>query len=65
MFDYIFAFFHLFLLLALLVYGILSLFYGNLLRFGLILVSLVLYYILVLHKGVKEEIKRKQKKKKT
>ena len=62
MFDYLFAFFHLFLLIAILVYGILSLLQGNILRFAFIIVSLTLYYFLVLHKGVKKEIERKQKK---
>jgi hypothetical protein len=62
MFDTIFAFFHLFLLLGVLAYALYSLIEGNLLRFSLIVVCLVGYYFLALHKNVKKEIKRKRKK---
>lgn len=61
MFDYIFAFFHLFLLLGLFGYALYSLLQGNVLRFALILVCLVGYYFLALHKNVKKEIERKRK----
>jgi uncharacterized membrane protein YuzA (DUF378 family) len=61
MFDYIFAFFHLFLLLGLFGYALYSLLQGNALRFALILVCLAGYYFLALHKNVKEEIERKRK----
>jgi hypothetical protein len=62
MFDYIFAFFHLILLLGLLGYAVFSLLEGNVLRFSLISICLVGYYFLVLHKNVRKEIKRKRKK---
>jgi len=64
MFDWIFAFFHLVLLIGLIVYAVFSLFKGNNFRFGLIIICLIVYYFLVLHKGVKKEIERKQKKRK-
>lgn len=64
MFDYIFAFFHLILLIGLLGYAFYALFQGNILRFGLIIVCLVGYYFLALHKNVMNEIKRKKKNKK-
>ena len=61
MIDYLFAFLHLFLLVGLLGYAALSLFQGNAVRFLLILACLIGYYFLVLHKNVKNEIKRKKK----
>jgi hypothetical protein len=64
MFDYIFAFFHLFMLIGLVGYALVSLFQGNSLRFALIIVCLIGYYFLALHKNVKEEIRRKKKSKK-
>ena len=64
MFDWIFSFSHLFLLLGVLVYAFYSLFQGNVLRFALIIGLLIVYYFLALHKNVLEEIKRKKKKKK-
>ena len=64
MYDYIFAFFHLFLLIGLLGYAVFSLIQGNALRFGLITVCLVGYYFLALHKNVKKEIQQKRKRKK-
>lgn len=64
MFDYIFAFFHLFLLIGLLGYAVFSLIQGNVLRFGLIIACLVGYYFLALHKNVMKEIERKKKSKK-
>jgi hypothetical protein len=63
MFDYLFAFFHLFLLIGLLGYAFYSLIQGNTLRFVLIVACLVGYYFLALHKNVKKEIKRKKKSK--
>jgi len=62
MFDYIFAFFHLILLLSVFGYAVFSLLEGNVLRFALISVCLVGYYFLVLHKNVRKEIERKRKK---
>lgn len=64
MFDYIFAFFHLFLLIGLLGYAFYSLIQGNILRFVLIIVCLLGYYFLALHKNVNKEIQRKRKSKK-
>ncbi len=64
MFDYIFAFFHLILLIGLLGYSFYSLIQGNPLRFALIIVCLLGYYFFALHKNVKKEILRKRKSKK-
>jgi len=63
MFNWIFAFFHLFLLLGIAAYALYSLFQGNVSRFIIIAVILTGYYFLVLHKAVKKEIERKRKKK--
>jgi len=60
--DWIFAFFHLFLLLGIAIYAFYSLFQGNVLRFAIIVVLLTGYYFIVLHKAVKKEIERKKKK---
>jgi len=60
--DWIFTFFHLFLLLSIVVYGVYSLLVGNFVRFAIIAVCLIAYYVLVLHKAVKKEIERKKKK---
>ncbi|MFB0565660.1 MAG: hypothetical protein ACETWK_08290 [Candidatus Aminicenantaceae bacterium] len=60
--DWIFAFFHLFLLIGILCYATYSLFQGNILRFAIIIILLIGYYFLILHKGVKLEIERKKKK---
>lgn len=62
MFDWIFAFFHFFLVLAVLAYAVISLLNGNIARFLIIIVLLAAYYFLVLHKSVKKEIERKKKK---
>lgn len=62
MFDWIFAFFHLFLLLVVVLYAFYSLLQGNYLRFMAIIVLLTGYYFLVLHKAVKKEIQRKREK---
>jgi 4-hydroxybenzoate polyprenyltransferase len=61
--DWIFAFVHLFLLLAVVIYAIVSLFQGNTLRLGVIVLLLAGYYFLVLHKAVKKEISRKRSQK--
>jgi len=60
--DNIFAFLHLFLLVGIFAYAVYSLIEGNVLRFVLIIICLVGYYFLVLHKNVKREIERKRKK---
>ncbi|MBE0461332.1 MAG: hypothetical protein IBX60_06840 [Candidatus Aminicenantes bacterium] len=60
--DWLFAFFHLFLLIGIIGYAVFSLFQGNVFRFVLILLCLVGYYFLILQKSVKKEIKRKRKK---
>jgi len=60
--DTIFAILHLFVLLGVLGYAILSIVRGNVARGGLILVLLAVYYFLVLHKAVRKEIARKTKK---
>jgi len=62
MFDWIFAFFHLFLLIAVIGYAFFWLIKGNVIRFVLIGALLTVYYFLVLHKAVKKEIARKKKK---
>lgn len=59
MIDWIFAFFHFFLYLGLLCYAAYSLIIGNTTRFFILTGGLVLYYLLVLHKGVRSEIKRR------
>jgi len=60
-FDWIFAFFHLFLLLGVIFYAFYSLIaYGNILRFALIAAGLTVYYLLVLHKPVRREIERRK-----
>jgi hypothetical protein len=60
--DTIFAIVHLFVLLGVLGYAVLSIVRGNVARGGLILVLLAVYYFLVLHKAVRKEIARKTKK---
>ena len=60
--DWVFSFFHLILLIGVLIYAVVSLFLGNTLRFGVIMACLVAYYFLVLHKNVMKEIRRKRKK---
>ena len=64
MFDYLFAFFHLFLLIGLFGYAFYSLIQGNTPRFALIIACLLGYYFLALHKNVITEIRRKKKSKK-
>jgi hypothetical protein len=63
--DWIFAFFHLFALVAILVYAVYSLFQGNVSRFIILIVLLGFWYIFMLHPAVKKEIERKKKKKKS
>jgi hypothetical protein len=60
--DTIFAIVHLFVLLGVLGYSVLSIVRGNVARGGLILVLLAVYYFLVLHKAFRKEIARKRKK---
>ena len=60
----IFAIFHMLLLIGAVGYTFLSLFQGNHLRFAMMVVCLILYYFLVLHKAVKKEIERKKDLKK-
>ncbi len=56
----VFAVFHLLALLAVLVWAIISIVQGNLVRGLLILGCLGLYYVLALHDQVKKEIGRKR-----
>jgi len=60
LFNAIFPFLHLGALLALLAYAVISLARGNVPRFGVIIVLLALYYVLLLHPGVKKEIARRR-----
>jgi hypothetical protein len=60
MFDTIFAFFHLLLLVGLFLYAFYSLFIGNVLRFIIIIAVLTIYYFAILHPAVKKEIARKK-----
>ena len=61
--DLIFAFFHLFLLIGVAGYAVVSLFQGNNHRFGIISALLLVYYFFVLHKPVRKEIERRRKMK--
>jgi len=63
--DLVFALFHLAVLIAILVYGLVGLLHRNIWRFGVIAAGLGLYYFFVLHKGVREEIARRKKSKET
>jgi uncharacterized membrane protein YfcA len=54
------AFLHLGALLAALGYAVVSLVQGNIPRFGLIVVLLAIYYVLLLHPAVVKEIKRRK-----
>jgi uncharacterized membrane protein YfcA len=63
MFDWIFAFVHLILLLGVLGYAFVSLAQGNVLRFLTLILLLAAYYLLVLHKAVKKEIARRRRPK--
>jgi Ca2+/Na+ antiporter len=59
-FESIFPFLHLGGLLAALVYAIVSLVRGQVSRFGLIVILLAIYYIFILHPGVKKEVARRR-----
>jgi hypothetical protein len=61
--DLLFAIFHLVALLAVVVYAFISLAHSNIPRFLIIMALLVVYYILILHKAVIQEIRRKRKNK--
>jgi Ca2+/Na+ antiporter len=63
MYDWIFAFFHLFLLIGVVLYAFYSLYQGNLTRFALLMACLAGYYLIVLHKPVRKEIARRRKAK--
>jgi hypothetical protein len=58
--DTLFALFHIAGLLAVLIYAVSSCLSGHLSRGVLILVLLVVYYFLVLHKAVRKEIARRR-----
>jgi hypothetical protein len=62
--DWIFAFFHLFLLIGVVLYAFYSLYLGNSARFFLLIACLAAYYLIVLHKPVKKELERRRKIKK-
>jgi hypothetical protein len=64
MVDWIFAFFHLGLILGVIGYAFYSLLIGNTARFLFLAAGLSLYYLLVLHKSVRQEISRLRRKKK-
>ena len=64
MLNTIVAFLHLGALLAVVGYAVVSLVRGNLPRFGLIVVLLAIYYVLLLHPAVVKEVKRKRALKK-
>jgi len=63
MFDWVFAFVHLILLLGVLGYAFVSLVQGNVLRFLTLILLLAIYYLVVLHKAVKKEIARRRRPK--
>ena len=58
------AFVHLGALLGALAYAVVSLVHGNVPRFGLIVILLAIYYIFLLHPGVKKEMARRRSLKK-
>jgi len=60
----IFALFHMALLIGAVGYAFYTLLQGNHTRFAMMAACLVLYYFLVLHKAVKNEIERKRNLKK-
>jgi hypothetical protein len=64
LFNTIVAFVHLGALLAALAYAIISLVQGNVPRFGLVIILLAIYYVLLLHPAVKKEIARRRSLKK-
>ncbi len=60
MFNALFPFLHLGALVAVVVYAFVSLARGNVPRFGVIMVLLAIYYVLILHPGVKKELARRR-----
>lgn len=58
--DLAFAFLHIAALLAVAVYAVVSLVRGDISRFALIAVLLVVYYVFMLHPAVKKEIARRK-----
>jgi ABC-type multidrug transport system permease subunit len=58
--DLVFAFVHLAALLAALALAIVALIRGNVPRFGVIMILLVIYYVAILHPAVKKEIARRR-----
>lgn len=65
MFNAIFPFLHLGALLALVAYAFVSLARGNVPRFGVVMVLLAIYYVFLLHPGVKKETARRKALKKS
>jgi uncharacterized membrane protein YfcA len=63
-FNTLFPFLHLAALLGILGYAVVSLFRGNVPRFGLIVLLLAIYYVFLLHPAVKKEIARRKALKK-
>jgi hypothetical protein len=64
MFNWIFAFIHLIVLLGALGYAFYFLFQGDISKFIVVIGLITAYYLIVLHKAVKKEIERKRKLKK-
>jgi len=60
LFNTIFPFLHLGVLLAVVAYAVVSLVRGDLTRFGLIIALLAIYYLFILHPAVKKEIARRR-----
>lgn len=58
--DTVFAIVHLVLIVALVVFAFVDLFQAHVVRFAVLMTALVLYYFLVLHKAVLNEIRRKR-----
>lgn len=61
--DTIFAFAHITALIALIVLAFIDLGNGRVVRFAVVLAALAVYYVLVLHKPVVKEIRRKKAEK--
>jgi len=61
--DTIFAFAHVAALVALVVLAFVDLQNGRIVRFAVVLAALAVYYVLVLHKPVVKEIRRKKAEK--
>jgi hypothetical protein len=58
--DTIFAVIHVLALAAIFIYGLVGLVQGNTGRFAVVMAGLLFYYVLVLHKPVVKEIRRKR-----